>query len=144
MRRELVAEVRPERTGWRDQSLSERHRRWGFGLPAADLDFLLIEHDKGQPCALIEYKHECSPPQYVGHPSYQALARLGDRATLPALAVRYARDFSWWLVVPINDLARDLFPTRKRLSEAEWVQMLYRLRGHEMPIAKLNTFDAAV
>jgi hypothetical protein len=29
-----------ERSGWRDLRRPERHRRWGWDLPAEDLDFL--------------------------------------------------------------------------------------------------------
>lgn len=133
-----------ERTGWRDQGISERHRLWGVALPAADLDFLLIEYDKGRACALIEYKHELSSPQFVSHPSYLALADLGNRANIPAFAVRYAKDFSWWLAVPLNALAKKVIPSRRRMSEAEWIQLLYRIRGHQMPIERLNAFEKAV
>lgn len=38
----------PERTGWRDENLSRRHREWGFHCPAVDLGFLLIEYDTGE------------------------------------------------------------------------------------------------
>ena len=33
--------VRAERTHWRDEALSERHRLWGYDCPAVDVDFLL-------------------------------------------------------------------------------------------------------
>ena len=39
-----MAEVRPERTGWRDEKLSQRHRMWGWDCPAVDIDFLLLGH----------------------------------------------------------------------------------------------------
>lgn len=88
--------LRGERTNWRDVNLSERHRKWGLAVPAVDLDFLLIEYDKGHPSAIIEYKMELAPPQFPSHPSYRALATLGDRAGLPVFVVRYAQNFSWW------------------------------------------------
>jgi len=56
------------------------------------------------------------------------LARLGDRASLPVFLVRYADDFSWWEVSALNDLARPFLPDR-RLSEREYVALLYRLRA---------------
>lgn len=59
-----------ERTGWRDQELSNRHRTWGHDCPAEDVDFLLdtqptmfndsfrlVEYYHARPKALIEYKH---------------------------------------------------------------------------------------
>ena len=53
-----------ERTGWRDQALSERHRAWGWDCPALDMDFVMIEYDNGKATALVEYKHEQAAPQY--------------------------------------------------------------------------------
>ena len=36
-------EVRKERTGWRDEEISRRHRLWGVSCAATDIDFLLVE-----------------------------------------------------------------------------------------------------
>ena len=56
-----------ERTGWRDERISQRHRLWGVECQAIDLDFLLVEYrseyDDIRPVAIIEYKHECAPSQ---------------------------------------------------------------------------------
>jgi hypothetical protein len=60
-----------ERTGWRDEELSLRHRLyWGRDCPAVDVDFMLsdapemfddnfrlVEYYHSKPKALIEYKH---------------------------------------------------------------------------------------
>ena len=125
--------VRAERTGWRDLSLSQRHRRWGWDCPAVDLDFLFLEYDKGKATALVEYKHERARPQMASHPTYQALIDLGNRAGVPVLAVRYADDFSWWRVVPLNDKAKEWVPERCDLTEQEYVTLLYKIRGYEVP-----------
>jgi len=50
------SKTRPERTQWRDQKLSERHRAWGFNCPAIDIDFLMVEFHTGKPVAIIDYK----------------------------------------------------------------------------------------
>ena len=126
-------EVRQERTGWRDQALSERHRRWGWDCPMLDIDFLALEYDKGVSVAIVEYKHENAEKQYSSHPSYRALRDLGDKADLPVFAVRYAGDFAWWLVVPLNSRAKQVVPERKKMTEREWVEVLYRLRNYELP-----------
>lgn len=127
-----MAEVRQERTGWRDAALSERHRRWGWDCPAVDLDFLFLEYDKGLAVALIEYKHENAKPQYASHPTYRALIDLGTRAKLPVFACRYASDFSWWRITSLNDAAKVHFE-REQFTEKEWVSFLYKLRGYEVP-----------
>ena len=125
--------VRKERTGWRDLALSERHRRWGWNCPAVDLDFLLLEYDRGKAVAIVEYKHERAPLQFPTHPSYQALIDLGDRAGIPVFACRYASDFAWWRAIPLNRTAKLLIAGRKELSEPEWIGFLYRIRGYEPP-----------
>lgn len=125
--------VRAERTGWRDQALSEQHRKWGWNCPAIDLDFLLLEYDSGKATAIVEYKHEEAWTVESCHPSYLALIDLGDRAGVPVFAVRYAGDFSRWWVQPLNGLAGDWVPHGQRLSKREWIELLYRIRGRSLP-----------
>ena len=122
-----------ERTGWRDEALSKRHRRYGFDLPATDIDFLMVEYDGGRARALIEFKHERARPQLARESTYRALMDLGDRAGIPVFACRYAGDFSRFFVVPLNWRACSYLPERASLSEMEYVRLLYRIRGREMP-----------
>lgn len=129
----LQREVRKERTGWRDLGLSQRHRRWGWDCPAIDLDFLFLEYDRGKAVALVEYKHERAAPQYATHPTYQAMIDLGTRAGVPVFATRYADDFSWWNVVPLNESAKRHLDERTTMTEREWVTFLYKIRGYELP-----------
>lgn len=128
-----MPEVRPERTGWRDENLSARHRRWGWDTPAVDLDFLFLEYDRGKAVALVEYKNEHAAPQYVSHPTYQALIDLGNRAGIPVFAARYKDDFSEWKVVSLNDLAKRYISERKEMTEQDWVRLLYKIRGYDVP-----------
>lgn len=128
-----MPEVKEERSGWRDLALSQRHRKWGWDCPAVDLDFLFLEYDKGEPVAIVEYKHERASPQYASHPTYQAMIRLGTRAGVPVFASRYTDDFSVWNVVSLNELATKILPQRKAMTEREWVTFLYQLRGYTPP-----------
>jgi len=128
-----MPDVSQERTGWRDENLSRRHRCWGWDCPAVDLDFLLLEYDKGKASALVEYKHEQAAEQYVGHPTYQAMIDLGNRAGIPVIACRYSDDFSKWKVVPLNSAAKKYIPKRIELSEMEWIKLLYLIRGYQVP-----------
>lgn len=139
-----MPEVRQERTGWRDEALSRRHRRWGWDCPAVDLDFLFLEYDHGRASAIVEYKNEHAAPQYASHPTYQAMIDLGNRAGIPVLACRYADDFSQWKVTPLNHEARKYIPNRVTLSEQEWVRLLYRIRGYEVPQAVLDAIYTEV
>ena len=129
----LIPKVREERSGWRDEALSLRHREWGWDCPALDVDFLLIEYDYGHPVALVEYKHEDAAPQVVTHPSYRALIELADRASLPLFVVRYAEGFAWFRVVPLNEQAKECLSDRITWSEKEYVSFLYGLRGRHIP-----------
>lgn len=122
-----------ERTGWRDGHLSQRHRKWGLGAPAIDLDFLLLEYDRGRPTALIEYKGEHAPGQFPTHPSYLALCNLGDRAGVPVFGVRYAQDFSWWIVTALGNAAKRILPQRQKMTERQFVTWLYNIRGLQPP-----------
>jgi len=126
-------DVRPERNGWRDETISRRHRRWGWDCPAVDLDFLLLEYDRGRASALVEYKHKNAPPQSSGHPSYRAMVDLCNRSQIPCFAVRYGDDWSELRVTPLNALARKHMPEATTITEHEWVSLLYRIRGLEVP-----------
>lgn len=98
-----------------------------------DLDFLFLEYDKGQPVAIVEYKNEHAAVQYASHPTYQAMINLGTRASVPVFAARYSDDFSTWMVVPLNSIAKSWLPERKSMTESEWVSFLYRIRGYVVP-----------
>jgi hypothetical protein len=113
--------------------LSERHRRWGWDCPAVDLDFLFLEYDRGKAVALVEYKHENAPPQYRTHPTYQAMIDLGNRAGIPVLACRYAADFSWFRITPLNSRAKEHVVGQCDMTEKQWVTLLYKIRGYDVP-----------
>lgn len=137
-------EVSKERSGFRDQALSERHRLWGWDCPAVDVDFLLIEYDSGKVCALVEYKSESAPSQKASHPSYRAMKDLANRADIPFLVCRYSDQFTRFHVIPMNNYARAYVPDRVLMSESQWVELLYRIRGRyfdpsEIPDLKKET-----
>ena len=129
-------QVRKERTHWRDERLSERHRTWGWDCPVTGIDFLLLEYNNSAPSALVEYKHERATPQYVTNSSIKALSALGTQAEIPFFVCRYADDFSWWKAVPLNVFACVFVPVERRgqskeMTEDEWVTLLYEIRGRK-------------
>lgn len=130
----MQPQVREERTGWRDEAISGRHRKWGWDCPAIDIDFLALEYDKGKPVAIIEYKNERAQDICATHPSYQAIIALGDAASIPVFVVRYSSAFTWFTVIPLNDPAKKWVPIRDdKISEREYVTLLYRIRGYTPP-----------
>ena len=98
-------EVQQERTGWRDEGISRRHRLWGVTCTATDIDFLLVGYNY-------------NTPQKLSASQYQALKNLGDRA----------QDFSKFRVVPVNQSAKEFLPNRIVMTESEFVALLYRIR----------------
>lgn len=135
-----------ERTGWRDTDrISQRHRMFGYNVPACDLDFPLIEYDKAKAAALIEYKHERAEAVYLNNPSIRALSDLGSRASIPAFVVRYKDDFSKYKVTAINDIGREILQTEcKVMYEADYIRFLYRLRGNEAPERVIDNINKTV
>lgn len=134
--------VRHERSGWRDLDFNDRHRDWGFDCPATDIDKLFIEYNHGKASALVEYKHEQAGAQNMDHPTYQAMIDLANAASKPAFFVRYAGDFSWFRVFPMNPLATEWVGyDYQDLSERSYVQLLYRVRGIPCPLAVLDQLN---
>lgn len=111
--------------------ISHRHREWGWDVPAVDIDFLLVEYDAGIPRALIEYKHELATIQRSGHSSYRALKWLCDGVKLPFFAVRWADDFSWFRVIPLNKHADKIITDTKEFTEEQYVEFLYSIRNRK-------------
>jgi len=139
--------VAPERTGWRDESISRRHRIWGFDCPTVDVDFILVEYDVGKAVALVEYKHEAAQSLSVDHPSYLAIGGLADNSQIPFFECRYASDFSWLIARPCNSFAEKFLEVATALKELEWVSLLYRIRGRTVPphvLKQLNEIPAEV
>ncbi len=123
--------VRLDRSGWRDQEISERHREWGFNCPAVDLDFLVVEYNKGLPVCLIEYKHFKAQQPTLNHATYRALSDLANNYKTEGLPLMVA--FYWpkiWAfkIIPVNNCAKKHFTDGELLSEYDFVKRLYLLR----------------
>lgn len=136
--------VRAERTGWRDEAISARHREWGFNCPAVDLDFFVAEYNLGKPVALIEYKHFRARPPVLEHATYRAIIDLANnhrRGPLPFVIAFYWPEVWAFKTTPVNDAARRHF-IDDIYSERDFVRVLYRMRrivlSRELE-GKLNT-----
>jgi hypothetical protein len=131
--------VKEERTGWRDQGISMRHRAWGYDCPALDIDFLMLEYDHGKAAALVEFKNENADRVRLEHPSMRAVIGLADNSAIPFFVVRYASDFTWYEVHPANVRAHEIVPNPTRLTEPEWIELLYFCRDRKIPDGLLET-----
>lgn len=128
----LPENVRVERTGWRDQEISNRHRMWGFNCPCVDLDFLVVEYNIGKPVALVEYKAKGAREPLLDHATYRALKDLADGyrvSPLPFMVVFYRTDIWAFQVRPINNEAKKWFINKEVLTERDYVSRLYEMRS---------------
>lgn len=136
--------VRKERTGWRCEDISARHRQWGFNCPAVDLDFVMAEFNHGAPVALIEYKHHLARHPDVLHPTYRALRALADgysSGPLPFLVVFYHPEDWWFRVTPVNEpaIAHYHHVVGIAISEQRFVKSLYLLRKASLSVIDERT-----
>jgi hypothetical protein len=125
--------VSPERTHWRDQALSERHRQWGFDAPAVDIDFLMIEYDREKPCALVEYKAYQGRAINLESSGVRTVNTLAEMCKLPFFVVAYHPSNFGSFVKPMNAWAVKWLKERAVMTEAQYVTFLYRLRGAVVP-----------
>ncbi len=132
--------VKAERTGWRDNSLSARHRTvWGFDCPAVDLDWWVVEYDSGLPVLVIDYKNWRAPWPPARDMNAKALGALclpGGRP-IPMMFVRYRKDPWEFVVMAGNAWADEHFPRFRSgwvMSERLYVRWLYRARGRDVPL----------
>jgi len=132
-----------ERTGWRDEALSLRHRVWGHDCPAVDVDFLLIEYDYAKPVALIEYKDSRTAPIIFMHASYRAINILARSCQIPFFIVLYSHNngIAWRFQIIFKNLQPIDSP--KTMNEMEYVTFLYSLRKRTVPenIMKILSVD---
>ena len=61
------------------------------------------------------------------------LVDLGNRAGVPVFLVVYSSDLKTYTVYPCNELATVFSGPAQRMTEAEFVGMLYRVRGRMIP-----------
>ena len=126
--------MKEEILGWRDERISEQHKTYGHDCPMIDMDFICAEFDQCAPKGLCEYKHcNVGLRGLAERPGSQVLAALGDAAGLPAWIAIYDPVGWSYRVVPLNDLARQVFPCPRHFTEREYVALLYQIRGREAP-----------
>lgn len=127
-----------ERTGWRDEAISGRHRTWGIACPATDLDFVLVERYFNDPVAIVEYKNEhISKTISFTDGNIVSLRKLSDKASLPFFVVVYKDTFASFGVAPANEIAKSILQLTgsvcKAMSEKEYVELMYKIRGEPLP-----------
>lgn len=128
-----MTSVRQERTGWRDEAISHRHREWGYDCPAVDVDFLMVEYDNGLPAALVEYKAIGARVPNFQSATIRALTALANASRIPLFVVYYNNELWWTRVTPVNTYAKQYVSSMTTFSEVEYVSLLYRVRNKVLP-----------
>jgi hypothetical protein len=131
--------VRRHDSGWRDGRLAITHAAYGLNLPLAGMDLPMVEYDRGEALAVINYVRRDLPlprGEDVGR-AFEAVASLrrDDGPQLPFLTAQYdPRNWAFRLFGH-NGAARDLLGTSGWLAVTEhhFARLLYRLRGRVMP-----------
>ena len=123
---------------WRDEWISERHRTWGYELPATDIDFMLLEYSGSKPIALIEYK-TIGSMKYVGIDKvmrgHAPVSNLATMANLPSFICAYdqQRVIFWWKgtnKMGLSNLKQDVQDVNWiHMSEPKTIHFLQHLRG---------------
>jgi hypothetical protein len=131
----------PERTGWRCEWISQRHREWHFSLAMTDLDFVCIESRFSDPVALIEYK--AMRPRELQTSSLNAIRKLANLAALPFFITFYLERFPAFWVEPRNERAAAMIDASEAIavSEREYVDFLFALRGEYAPTGVLESLS---
>jgi hypothetical protein len=140
---DFVRLARRERSGWRDLGWSLRQRCYGYDAPHCDGDSIVYENRK--PLAMFEdvseYGRLKSPKD---DPNIAALNRLanGQRGDIPFFGRRYATDYSWISLHPINKAASSFTPSPavgfgNRMSELNYVIWRYMIANR-----RITTKDA--
>jgi len=131
----VLNKTNPEQAGWMGETINERHKRWGRDFLIMGFDWLVMDSDDENPIALIEYKHQDEILQGCTPSTYKALIKLGDGADLPVFSVRYADDFEWWKVTPLNQIAKGFIPDMTVMNEYSYVIFLYQISNRKVPFS---------
>ena len=138
-----------ERHGKRDEILSAKHRRWGYNVPATDIDFILCEYDRQIPVALIEHRHVNGSVRFDSN--MNCLHHLANMAGLPFFIVQYRYEDddgtiwcdqhrtidtpAYFRIITGNDRAEQLWFTQDVdtfMTEPEYVTWLHKIRGRHI------------
>lgn len=136
-----------ERSGWRCEKISARHRLWGYNCPAVDLDFVVAEYNHEKPVALIEYKDKQAQSPDVRHPTYGALKCLANgfnEGALPFFIATYCSDDWWFRLTPMNEAAEKFYSSLRKdeaITEKRFVKSLYVMRKHILTINDLRLIE---
>lgn len=131
--RQLLQELRKfamsekERTGWRDERISQMHRLWGNKLSFMNIDDIWVECVGTKCMAFFEYKLDSAKP--ITHDDWQIKVLVDAAAGRPAFFVRYSNDGHSWKVVSLNASAKLILQDISEMTFADFIRFQYGFRG---------------
>lgn len=142
-----MTDVKQENYGFRDERISQRHRKWGVGCPAVDIDFALLEFNYNKPVAIVEYKHSNININKINlnHPTYLAIKALADgygEGPLPFLIAVYNPSNWFFKIIPVNQTAKEYYRDNTELSEQRFVKSLYYMRKSSLSKSDIEAISA--
>ena len=121
-----------QRSPFRHEDISLRHRQWG-PLGLCDIDaWYTLELRRKTPVALISYKRQGYKEASESEMTAEGFIALGKAAQLPVFEVIYSVDMGTFIVDPKNARAKAVHPGGV-MDECAYVSLLYRLRRMQMP-----------
>lgn len=109
-----------------DVAIKDRHRLWGFDVPAADIDWLVTEYCYRKAKALNEYKHAEAKRENTLGANLDSMVDLARSARKHAYMTRWQSEPHWAFEV------HSLQPGDRRvrrMSERQYVEFMYQIRG---------------
>lgn len=142
---------RNERTGWRDESLSQLHRYLPDYCSMNDIDWLAGEFNFNVPTALIEHKNERSgdwtSDRIKNNVGVKRIQILANNSNIPAYLCVYKTDLSEFEFIALNKQAVDAFPNntkpdyRRTYNLQDWAKFMCHLHHQICPQSVLDGIE---
>lgn len=145
--------TKQERLGYRSLHYSRRHREYGNKIYNWDIDHMEFDNNL-DPVLMIEEKFGC--PNLISidlnTAEFTAKCKVANKLGIPLILLivfPFNKENGYLLdgkesyddldhiqfaVIGVNELGRMKFKNLTRLTEAEWVKFLYKIRGIERPV----------
>ena len=105
----------------------------GPSYPANGIFLLPRGDDPSTGYTRIEILCEDALEQCASQPGDQKSIAQKVEPGIPAFVLRYDGDLAQWRVTPLNQLARDLLPEQRMMTEQEWAGFVDSLRNPQPP-----------
>lgn len=137
-------QVKTERTGWRDEWISNRHRGWGWDCPMVDIDWLVVDYTRKQAVAIVEYKAKGAKQPNPADANYTVLRGIADKLNIPFFVVFYSPDEAMFMVEAFNPLGKAIVANKQVMTERQYVGFMYSIRKEPIDHALLGKLSNTV